>query len=418
MFKLNSLTGKPVLLFLLLLFMPNSCSNSDNPSGVDQAVEKPWTFLLYDDADFPRAYDPLDDFCMKVCSNEVVNFLVLVDSEIGPAAYGFIDENHNPVKVKELGEVNMGSAETLQDFLIFAREEYPAERYIISFYDHGGGWRGACWDITSENDNLTMIEMKEAFTETGGVDLVLFSAPCLMGAFESAFNLRNCTDVYIGSENLSGYAWWKEPMDDICKTLQENPGITNYQLGEGIINSIWEHHTRYESESLTMSAVRTDRLEIIADVLDELSLEYLARLDTFRTHIDSIYQNITSFSSSIVDLYDLAEELLSVEEDQQVRGILFSLQQSIEDAIIAECHGLDWPDAHGLTIFFPDSSSAMLLPSYISTKYGLDSVLETHWDELLFSLLEPAMLSKRGVMEFNPPQSNGFIVPGKRDYIP
>ena len=152
---------------------------------------------------------------------------------------------------------------------------------------------------------------------------------------------------------------------------------------------------------------------MIADFIDELRLEYLARLDTFRTHIDTIYQNITSFNSSIVDLYDLAEELLSVEEDQQVRGILFSLQQSIEYAIIADCHGLDWPDEHGLTIFFPDSSSAMLLPSYISTKYGLDSVLETHWDELLFSLLEPVMLSKRGEIEFNPPHTNGFIVPGK-----
>jgi len=219
--------------------------------------------------------------------------------------------------------------------------------------------------------------------------------------------------VYIGSENLSGYAWWNEPMGDICKTLKENPGITNYQLGEGIISSIWENRTRYESESLTMSAVRTDRLDMIKDTIDELSLEYLARLDTFRTHIDTIYQNITAFSSSIVDLYDLAEELLSVEEDQQVRGILFSLQQCIEDAIIAECHGLDWSDAHGLTIFFPDSSSAMLLPSYISTKYGLDFLLETHWDELLFSLLESAMLSKIGEIEFNPPHTNGFIVPEK-----
>jgi len=400
---------------LALVFVNSSCSKLRSPTGADEIAEKRWTFLLYDDADFSRAYDPLDDFSRQVCSGDNVNVLVLADSEIGPAAIGYIDEDHNQVKLEDLGEVNMGSSSALYDFIAYAKEHYPAERYIISFYDHGGGWRGACWDKTNNNDNLTMGEMKQALSDAGGVNLVLFSAPCLMGAFESAYNLRNCTDVYIGSENVSGYIWWKEPMGDICETLHSNPGITNYQLGEFIIGAIWENSIENVAinrpECLTMSAVRADRLEAVKDVVDTLSIEYLARMSSFRANVDSIYHHITSFRPSFVDLYDLAEELLSVEDDQQIRGTLLSLQQSLEYAVIAECHGSDWPAAHGLTIFFPDTSSVYHLPSYTSTYYGLDFVQETHWDELMTALFEQYDIYQRSTI--NPAQlsTNGFIVP-------
>jgi hypothetical protein len=53
-----------------------------------------------------------------------------------------------------------------------------------------------------------MHDMQEALSKNGGVDFVLFTAPCLMGAIESVYELRNCAKVYIGSENLSGYCWW------------------------------------------------------------------------------------------------------------------------------------------------------------------------------------------------------------------
>lgn len=421
---LRNVFRSPILrhlsLFSAAVLLCNSCSKTTGPSDADDVPTKEWTFLLYDDADFYHAYDPLDDFSREVCSGDHLNVLVIVDSEIGPAAIGYIDEDHVQVKLKDLGEVNMGSASTLADFLTYAKEHYPAERYIISFYDHGGGWRGACWDGTSDNDNLTMGEMKEALSSTGGVDLVLFSAPCLMGSFEAAYNLRSCTDVYIGSENTSGYAWWKVPMGDICDALHSNPDISSYQLGEFIIESIWEHRTIYEAAgwaaSLTMSAVRSDRLEAIKDAVDSLSHHYLAGIEKFRSHVDSIYNDITLFSSSFADLHDLAGEFLSVEDDPQVRYTLQSVQQNLEDAVIAECHGSDWPDARGLTIFFPDTSSVHYLPLYTSTEYGLDFVQDAHWDELLTSLFSQFGIDKRGIIVPGPPRTNGFIIPGNRAY--
>ena len=45
--------------------------------------------------------------------------------------------------VQNLGEVNMGSPEALVDFVNWAKQTYPAERYCLVLWDHGGGWKRA-----------------------------------------------------------------------------------------------------------------------------------------------------------------------------------------------------------------------------------------------------------------------------------
>ena len=149
-------------------------------------------------------------------------------------------------------EVNMGDYQTLRDFLDYAKSKCAAERYILSFYDHGSGWEGACIDITSGDDLLLMDEIQRALTDAGGVDMVCFSAPCLMGALESVYELRNCTEVYIGSEETSGYIWWWYTMGDICETLKQNPDITNLEFADIIIQSIYRNSFNWKSKIISI----------------------------------------------------------------------------------------------------------------------------------------------------------------------
>ncbi|MBN1425606.1 hypothetical protein JXA88_13710, partial [Candidatus Fermentibacteria bacterium] len=100
---------------------------------------------------------------------------------------------------EDLGEVNMASAQTLHDFVIWAMANFPADKYALILSDHGMGWPGGWTDPTPKSatdtssplsarlGNLLFLnEMGEALSairSTTGLDkfeLIGLDA-CLMG---------------------------------------------------------------------------------------------------------------------------------------------------------------------------------------------------------------------------------------------
>jgi hypothetical protein len=340
--------------------------------------------MFYDDADFEYAYDPLYDFANDAYSGENLDVIVLQDTEYGPAKIWYIDENHKMQLLEELGEVDMGSYETLRDFIGYCKNNFTAERYIISFYNHGGGWMGACVDDT-DNGWLTMDDMQKALVETGGVDIICFSAPCLMGAVESVYELRDCVDVYIGSEEVSGYAYWWGVMKSICYTLNNQPEISNYELGEKIIEFIKENPEWEDKSSLTMSATSTSGVKNLAKTIDKLSIDLLNNMYQSYELVQQAYKETQSFYwEFILDIYDFADEYSKIETNQTILQDLQDIKDALEEAVIAEYHGYYIPDAHGLSIHFPFSSAYYYYFDYYGkSSYGLDFAMDTHWDEFL-----------------------------------
>ena len=193
---------------------------------------KNWTWMFYDDEDFNNAFEPLEDFAEEAYSGENLDVIVLEDTNYGPAKIWYINENHEHVLLEEWEEVDMSDSQTLQDFLEYGKTNYPATRYLLSMYGHGNAWKGACIDDTNGGGWLTMNDMQQALTNTNGVDIICFTAPCGMGALESAYELRDCVDVYIGSEASSGYGHWRGTITGICDMLNNNPDLSIIELGE------------------------------------------------------------------------------------------------------------------------------------------------------------------------------------------
>ena len=385
----------PISTVLLVAFLLGCGDDATEHEGPPVGTEKAWTLLVYNQADFLNANDILADhnrasvfspgLLNQVRAGESLNILVLVDRESSPAYVISVDQNHRADTIEAWGEVNMGDPATLSAFVTFAKEHYPAERYILSIFGHGAGWAGACSDMTSGNDHLTMGEMRDALSGAGRIDLTLLNTPCLMGMVEVAYNLRNVTDVVVASEFLSG--WVNEPMGDLSDALHANPGISTEALGSLFVNSIWDHRMVWENvgwpDSLTSSAIRTDRLAGIKDQVHAASVRFMSWPAGFRGQIATITPNLTSFQPSYVDLFDLAEELLAVGQDQTTRFILESLQTAIQEAVVAEVHGPAWEGTHGLSIFLPESSTFSRLDAYRGSTSGLDWVQDTFWDDLL-----------------------------------
>ena len=68
--------------------------------------------------------------------------------------------------VDEQPSASMGDSETLADFLLFAKENYPADKTAVIFWNHGGGSvSGASFDELYGLDSLTLSEMYSAFVQ-------------------------------------------------------------------------------------------------------------------------------------------------------------------------------------------------------------------------------------------------------------
>ena len=77
----------------------------------------------------------------------------------------------NSKLIMDLGEKNMGDPETLKDFAQWAIQEYPAERYMLVLWNHGGGFRSVevtrdiCWDFNfGLSSRITMPQLEEAMS--------------------------------------------------------------------------------------------------------------------------------------------------------------------------------------------------------------------------------------------------------------
>ena len=113
--------------------------------------------------------------------------------------------------VRQAEQMNMGDSATLTSLLAFGRENYPAERYALILWDHGGGpMEGACWDELFSLDNLSLDEITEGIRNAGypeKLSWIGFDA-CLMSSLEVASALSPYAEYMIASQETEPSCGW------------------------------------------------------------------------------------------------------------------------------------------------------------------------------------------------------------------
>ena len=186
---------------------------------------KPWTVLIYLDADNNLEPDQIVDFrnIAKVGSSSNINVLVQMDRVPGYHVgydnwYGakryYMTNGITPTianAAQDLGEVNFAQPETLTDFINWGVENYPAEHYFLVLADHGNGWAGALWEFTPNgqyNVPQPMTVFEQALTNAVAPMTIVGFDTCLMAAVEAAYQLRHSgAEVYIGSQYMETKGW-------------------------------------------------------------------------------------------------------------------------------------------------------------------------------------------------------------------
>ncbi|WP_036610291.1 clostripain-related cysteine peptidase [Oribacterium sp. P6A1] len=139
----------------------------------------------------------------------------------------------------KLGQLDCTDKRTLSEFIGFCKSEYPADRYMFLFWDHGGGpVYGFGYDEwQSETDSLTIAEMAEAFSENEDVHFDIIGMDCcIMASMETCYALAPyCKYALLSEDFESGLGW---DYTGWMKEFENNPGMATPLLGKYIVDAI------------------------------------------------------------------------------------------------------------------------------------------------------------------------------------
>lgn len=171
----------------------------------------------------------------KTWQNNVVNADVL---------QRYVYDSEGLTLVDELPPASMGDAATLTDFLRYCKQNYPAEKTAVLFWNHGGGSvSGAAFDERYGYDSLTLDEMQTAFGRVWEADennppleLVGFDT-CLMATVDVAGTFAGTARYLVASEEVEPANGWD--YTGWLGALAADPAMDGAALGEVICDAYY-----------------------------------------------------------------------------------------------------------------------------------------------------------------------------------
>ena len=185
--------------------------------------------------------------------------------------------------VDALPNANMGAPEALEDFLQFCTENYPADRTMLVFWNHGGGsLSGVAFDETFDDDSLSLPEIYSAVASTCTLsreappfDVVGFDA-CLMATVDTAYMLEDCARYLVASEETEPGCGWN--YSQWLYALGCDPTMNGAELGRVICDSYTVGCEEIDQAGdITLSVVDLQKLQPLLEAYEALGREALAK---------------------------------------------------------------------------------------------------------------------------------------------
>lgn len=250
-----------------------------------------------------------------------------------------------------LGQKNMVDPDTLVDFISYSVEAYPADRYQLILWDHGGGsLTGFGYDELNPGDHMDLGEIKYALDKAGvKFDFIGFDA-CLMGTLETALMLEPYADYMIASEELEpGIGWY---YTEWLTALSDNTSIPTTSLGKKLIDDYVAEVARAVPRSqATLSLI--DLAELKATSIEPLEDFGSATSELLSGDQYQIVSNARAGAKEFakkskinqIDLIHFAETMATDEGER--------LAEALKGAVKYNRTSDNISNANGLSVYFP-----------------------------------------------------------------
>ncbi len=255
---------------------------------------------------------------------------------------------------KDVGRKAMTDPNTLSDFIDYCKTNFPADRYMLIFWDHGGGaLTGYGYDQQFTGSSMTLDKIKKAL-DRGGVkfDFIGFDA-CLMATMETAIVTEPFADYLIGSEETEpGCGWY---YSNWLTALSKNTSISTVELGKMIVDDFNDVCKKNNAGDATTLSI-TDLAEFHGTVPAAFSA-FAASINAMLDGDD--YAAVAQARSGAreygasnginhVDLIHLAMRLNTAESNRLAEALMGCIKYNRSSKSMA--------NSFGLSIYFPLSS--------------------------------------------------------------
>jgi hypothetical protein len=268
----------------------------------------------------------------RVGSGETVNVVVQINRPWPgrPQRYKVLQGNseldHAPID-----QTKMGRPETLKEFLFWALNHHPADRYFLVLWGHAYGLGfGRDHDdpltLRELTDALSLFRDKRADKESGSAkpELDLLGAnACAMSYAEAAYELKGRVQYLVASQIAVPFAGW--PYASILKRI--NHTTLPEHLGKAVVDSYVNHFTassagaRVAMTLLNIAAVENlqPRVRDLARCISNAIASNTPFASNRLTHIRTAFLATAAGDvRPLIDLYDLCEELKELCTDLEI----------------------------------------------------------------------------------------------------
>jgi hypothetical protein len=395
--------------FLVCLLLGAFGCGGGGGGGVTKAdplpdgVKGKWTVLVYMNAanDLYR-YSPINmNQIEQVAGNPAVRFVVqwkqsqgqFPDSTFnGTRRYlAYPDDANDSLRSHLLANmgngVDMGAWQTLQDFVVWGKQHYPADHYVLVIWNHGNGWlrkpvsidNGRAVSYDDETGHAIQIWDLSSALAGQGISTVAFDAS-LMQMAEVAYELKQATPLVAGSEESppgEGY-----PYQNVFRGYQDHPDLTPAALSKGFVDGMLSNPD-YSTRKITESVIDTSKLGNVAFGASVLA-QQLIQHPELSAQIDAARSSAQGYSVTAsrhyYDLIGFCQSLQGRTALQDVQQACAALSAGTQSAIVWEGHNANSAGSHGLAIDL--SRAGEFAP--VATDYSqMRWAKNTGWDEWL-----------------------------------
>lgn len=355
-----------------------------------QTIQRKWTVMVYLDADNnlePYALGDINQMeSVKLPSS--ITVAVQLDRIEGydnswddwsDTRRGIITNDNKPEIISSyflsVGEQNMGSQQTLTDFIRWGVSTYPADNYALILWDHGNGLTGLCTDNTDE-DHLSLQEMADGIAQAGvKIDLVGFDA-CYMGMMEVISSLSPYTDVVVASQSTEPAEGWDYKR--LLSRLASRPNMTAGQFGSAIVSSYAACYGKHD----TLSATRTNVYASLINAMNRFAKQALSANAAEMARIVSARNNSPMFGDNTYrDLRTFISRLTSLPSSLGARARV--LIATLDKCVIRNHSGTS-ERGKGISVYLPGSPYDDLMSIYLD--YPVDAFSGSYWGQFVQTL--------------------------------
>lgn len=397
-----------------------------------------WTYMVYmaGDNNLSAAGDEDLNELRQVGSSSDVNVLVQLDNTKEGTRRFLIQREGINEKVECLGPTDAGDPQVLMDFIAWSHKNYPADRYALILWNHGGGWKPGDLDKlakkvgtrdwnTREASTKSALKLKKTFFRTSIIEIlnldsqkareiccddgsgnsldtielgkvlayakekieqpldILGMDACLMSNLEVAYQAEPYVKYIVASEQTEPNAGW--PYKAILDILVNNPEISTpdfcCEIVKAYTNSykdLYESNPESDDYKVTQSAFDLSRVKDTTKSVDILAKALIGQTPGIRLTIQDAQRASARFCyDTLWDVSHFCKELSGLTQDNNVNNaaqkVVKEFEPNSEKFIIAESHlGENYDQCCGVSIYLPSSIINNVLKYYADLEFAKD----------------------------------------------